>query len=291
MQLRTSRSFAAEWIQLGTWLAALALLLAVGYLGFRAFAGAADPGTANLYALPLLAGVAGFFSPCAFPLLPSYLAFYYRTREAKADGGGSMLWLGGSAALGVVSFALLLGAFIGLFGAGLGQALSVSGSDPSLPVRVFRGAVGLALVVLGIGQLANWNLKPELIDAFVYRVRPEREGRRRPAHNLFLYGFGYTAAGVGCTGPILAGLIILAVASGGFKTALLAFGLFALTMGALMLIVSALVAGSRRALISRLKQHSQRLQRAASLLVILAGLFNLATAIAQDLFQQLLFPG
>lgn len=245
----------------------------------------------NLYALSLLAGVASFFSPCAFPLLPSYFSFYYRSAQPAADQRKSMVWLGASAAAGVIAFVMLLGILISVFGAGLGQALSISGSDPSLAVRLFRGAVGVGLVVLGIGQLAGWNLKPGLVDAFVYRLRPARERERGPSLNLFLYGFGYTAAGIGCTGPILAGLIILALSSGGFRSSLLAFSLFAVTMGALMLVVSGLVAASRDSLITRLKAQGSPLQLATSLLVILAGVFNIVTAAAQDLFGRLLFPG
>jgi hypothetical protein len=56
----------------------LLLLLAViglGYAGFRYFSAEVMPrsNAYNLLTLAVIAGVASFFSPCAFPLLPSYL--------------------------------------------------------------------------------------------------------------------------------------------------------------------------------------------------------------------------
>ncbi len=90
------------------------------------------------------------------------------------------------------------------------------------------------------------------MDSFAFNTRPNREGERGPAASLYLYGLGYNAAGMGCTGPILAGLIVVALASGGLASALGAFLVFAVTMGALMLVVSLLVAASEETLITRM---------------------------------------
>ena len=63
------------WLSFGGLLLVLAAVIAAGYLGFRAFANVPDQGEFDLYLLAIIAGVASFFSPCAFPLLPSYLSF------------------------------------------------------------------------------------------------------------------------------------------------------------------------------------------------------------------------
>jgi cytochrome c biogenesis protein CcdA len=157
-------------------------------------------------------------------------------------------------------------------------------------VRGFRGVVGALLLGLGIAQLAGLNLKPKFVDTFAYRTRPQREGNRGPAASLYLYGLGYNAAGMGCTGPILAGLMVFALASGGFTSALTAFVVFALTMGSLMLVISGLVAASRQTLITRLKAAAPRIKRVASILLIAVGLFNLYTAFNLSLFSRLFFP-
>lgn len=275
---------------LAVWLAALLALIVTGYLAFRAFVTAPEPGALNLYLLAAFAGVASFFSPCAFPLLPSYLSVYTMAADGERARPRGALVPALAAALGVVTFDLLLGALIGALGAGAAAGLSISADEPNAFVQGFRGLVGLVLLALGVGQVVGWNLKPRLTERLIYQTRPARQGGRGPVASLYLYGLGYTAAGMGCTGPILAGLMVLAASSGGFTTALVAFGLFALTMGALMLIVSALVASSRKAMIQRLKALTPRIESAAGVLLILVGAFNLYTALNQAEFLRLLFP-
>lgn len=277
------------WFQYALLISVLLAVVVLGYLGFRTFATSPDLTGFNLYAVAVIAGIASFFSPCAFPLLPSYFAFYQQA-ERDNRGRGRAIRLGLAASLGVITFDLGLGLVIALLGSGVAQGLSISGPDPSQFVRIFRGGIGAILLILGVGQLLGWNLKPTFVDAFAYRTRPEREGKRKPAVNLFLYGFGYNAAGMGCTGPILAGLMIYALSSGGFATALAAFVVFALTMGGLMLIVSGLVAASEQTLISRLKAASPKIKSTSSVLLILVGLFNIYTSVNLDLFLGTLFP-
>jgi cytochrome c-type biogenesis protein len=286
------RSRGLAWLPFGGLMLALAALIAAGYLGFRTFATVPDLGAFNLYLLAIVAGVASFFSPCAFPLLPSYFSFYHQAGESTGAAAhrGRSIQLGLSAALGVMTFTLFLGLIIAALGTGFAEGLSISGPEPSQFVRGFRGAVGALLLGLGIAQLAGLNLKPKFMEAFAYRTRPQREGNRGPAASLYLYGLGYNAAGMGCTGPILAGLIVFALASGGFTSALTAFVIFSLTMGTLMLVISGLVAASRQTLITRLKAAAPRIKRVASILLIAVGLFNLYTAFNLSLFSRLFFP-
>jgi len=202
------------WLQYTLLLGVFLAVIIAGYFVFRAFAATPGQTEFNLYILAIMAGVASFFSPCAFPLLPSYFSFYHQAdsdENGTSKGVRKTLRLGLAASFGVITFALVLGLMIALLGAGLAQGLSISGPEPSQFVRIFRGGVGVVLLILGVGQLLGWNLKPVFADAFAYRTRPEREGKHKPAANLFLYGLGYNAAGMGCTAPILAGLMIFAL--------------------------------------------------------------------------------
>jgi cytochrome c-type biogenesis protein len=271
----------------------LLVIIGLGYVGFRQFTTQVMPqmGAFNLLALAVIAGIASFFSPCAFPLLPSYFSFY---ATVTGDGAQSVrlaraLSLGLAATAGVITFTLILGTVIGLLGSGAGKALSISGSEPSRFVLWFRGGVGVILVVLGVAQWLNVNLKPGVVDAFAWRTRPNREGKGG-ATTLYLYGLGYTAAGMGCTGPILVGLTVFALSTGGFDAALMAFVIFALTMGGLMLLVSSLLATSQDTLILRLKASTPRIKQVTSVLLVLVGLFNIFTALDVRLFVWLLFP-
>ena len=191
----------------------LGLIMAGGYTLFRGFVLLVNPAPQlyGLWILSLTAGVASFFSPCAFPLLPSYLSISPSEKEGTR---GSTVSSGLTAAFGVLAFDLLLGLLIAVLGACVGSSLTITGSEPNSLVVIFRGLLGVVLFALGILQLKGVNLKPRLVDAFVYRVRPLQGSETKSSLiKFYLYGFGYTAAGVGCTGPILAGLIIYALGS------------------------------------------------------------------------------
>jgi cytochrome c-type biogenesis protein len=269
------------------------VIIGLGYLGFRQFAGVIMPHMEayNLLALAVIAGVASFFSPCAFPLLPGYLSFYSGIEGHKTPTAsiGRTLGLGLVAAGGVITFNLILGGIIGLLGASAAKSLSISGPTPNHWTLWFRGGVGLILIALGVGQWRGLNLKPHLADAFAWQTRPNREGQR-PAATLYFYGLGYNAAGMGCTGPILAGLTVFALSSGGFNEALSAFLVFSATMGGLMALISGLVAASQDTLIRRLKASAPRIKQISSLLLVLVGMFNITTALNVGVFVQLLFP-
>jgi cytochrome c-type biogenesis protein len=271
----------------------LVIVIMGGYWLFRTFVTVVMPdlGAYNLLALAVIAGVASFFSPCSFPLLPGYLSVYY-TSSLPVSGAASRwrhtLSRGGAAVLGVVTFNLLLGAIIGLLGAGVARGLSIGGAEPSTYVLFLRGGGGIVLLVLGIVQFAGWNFKPTFVDAFSYYTRPKRKGTA--AGSLYLYGLGYSTAGMGCTGPILAGLTIFALSPGGPASALSAFAVFSATMGGLMLLVSVLVAASQDTLIRRLKSTSPRIKQAASILLIAVGSFNVTASLTVREFVRLLFP-
>lgn len=293
--LQPAPSRAGLWprVQYGLVLIALAAVVAGGYLAFRRFVQTPDWSTYNLYALAVVAGVASFFSPCAFPLLPGYLSFYYLAgsdESGQRPGAGRALRLGLAAALGVVTFNLILGIAIALLGAGVATVLCVSCPQPNVVVRLFRAGLGGVLLTLGVAQLMGWNLKPALADALAFVTRPRDGGTRGPAATLYLYGLGYNAAGMGCTGPILAGLVVVALTSGGFASALSAFGIFSLTMGGLMLLVSGLAATSQTTLITHLKASASKIKQASSILLMLVGVFHIYAAINIGLFVRLLFP-
>ncbi len=84
---------------------------------------------------------------------------------------------------------------------------------------------------------------------------------------LFLYGFGYTLVGIGCTAPFLATVIVLALASGGFVLALAGFLVFSLTMAVLMVIVSLVASSSRRRFLKKLSARTPAIKRAGGVIL------------------------
>jgi len=185
-------------------------LIAGGYGLFIWFVINIMKGTAayGLLFVATIAGIASFFNPCAFPLLPAYLAQYYTTKESTEEKSTRRIFLSGFAsALGVVTFILLLGIVIGILGAGFGKSLGLVGENPSISVRWLRGIVGVLLLYLGFSHATGKGNPFEKL-ATIWHPKPLPK-EKLAFRKLFSYGFGYTLLGIGCGGPIMAGLFVL----------------------------------------------------------------------------------
>lgn len=279
-------------VRYGLLIAAAAAVTALGYGGFRVFVSRPDMWVGNLYLLAVAAGVASFFSPCAFPLLPSYISFYYSSSQAdnKTSKPNRVFQLGLAAALGVMTFDLLLGGAAAGLGAGFTKGFSISSGDPNDLVLGFRLLVGVALLYLGIAQYVDKVPRLNFSYALAYKTRPRKNQPENPTKTMYLYGLGYTAAGLGCTGPILAGLLLTALSTGIPGAAFGAFVVFSLTMSALMLAVSGLVASSQETLITQLKANAERVKKTGAVILVFVGVFNLYSVLGLNSFLKVLFP-
>ncbi len=276
---------------------ALLLLLAVavvaaGYGMFVFFLKGFNPtaGTLSLLLFALIAGVATFFSPCSFPLMPGYLTRHFQLVDKNSSKNilTSSLSNGLSAAGGVLLFDLALGTAIVLLGSAFGGSLAISTPTPNIYVQIFRGSVGAFLVLLGVLSLRGTGIfHNDTLTSLGKRLGGNREMKQ--SREMFVYGFGYVSVGIGCAGPILSGLIIFALSFGGAVEALVAFLLFSATMAGLMIGVSLLVSASPSTL-TRLTHSGPRIKKLASLAQISVGIFLVLASYYNSLFVQLLFP-
>ena len=107
---------------------------------------------------------------------------------------------------------------------------------------------------------------------------------------LFTYGFGYNAIGIGCGGPIMAGLAVFAFSAGGFTAAFLAFGVYAATMAALMIFVSLLASSAKGTVIKSMRKSTARVQRITAIAQAAVGALLILSTVYVDVFVGLLFP-
>ncbi len=270
--------------QAGTYPAFIAILIMItilGYFGFLVFA----QNIVTLSALPIVivavfAGLATFFSPCSFGLLPAYLSLYPKDRQKQK---GTIFKNGISASVGLIAFNVILGIIIAFIGLGIGSAFSISAGGQLAGITLkLRVMVGSILFILGILQFFHVSIQGKLFKEISQRLTSGKRGYS----NYFFYGFGYNLGNIGCTGPIMAGLIILALASG-FSAALFAFVIYSLTMAALMLIVSLFVGSTK---INLLQESSHKIMRISAIVLMLAGLFIIGTVIYAKQFTSLFFP-
>lgn len=201
------------------------------------------------------AGVATFFAPCAYPMLPGYLAFYLGD-AAEPAGRRDRLFravvVGGLASLG----------FFAVYAALAGVAAAV-GTQALADIAVLELVVGGLLVALGI-PMAFGRLSPAAL-----HVRLPR--RRRSKSGYLLFGVVYAAAAAGCTAPLFVGIAGVALGAGPLG-AVLTFGAYAAGMAVLMVAVTLLAAAGRDGLLSRLSANVGVVTRAAGVLLVVAGL-------------------
>lgn len=242
----------------------------------------------NLFALSAAAGVAAFFSPCVFPLLPSYVTYDLGLQGGKGNRLMRSLALGSAAALGIVGVNLAIGAVI----AALGQATPFQPDprkDPAI-ILLVRTLAGVAVAILGVFTLTGRSLAAGLL----YRMVPTPPALEPGGlKGMFWYGFFYNAAGIGCTGPILLSVILFALTSGSAGAAIGAFLAFSLTMGALMVGVTAIAGLSQTILIQRFRLATPFLHRLGGAIMVLVGSYtaiSLATGPGREIFVRLFLP-
>lgn len=208
------------------------------------------------------AGAATFFAPCAYPLLPGYVAYYLGQDGGEAPGAtraplrsrlGRAALVGGLASIG---FFLVYAVLAGI-------ALAV-GTRALQEISVLELVVGAILVVVGTAMAAG------RFEPAVHVRLPER--RRTPA-GFVLFGVVYAVAAAGCTAPLFVAIAAVAL-SGGPLVAVLTLGAYAGGMAVLMVGVTMLSAIGKAGLLRGLAPDvgRPRLARAAGVLLALAGL-------------------
>lgn len=171
--------------------AAILLVGLAGFVGFLAYPRLQTPAPVGVGTLVLAAGagLAVFFSPCAFPLLLTLLV-----RDAGSDRRAAVRFAS-AFSIGIVSVLAALGALIAAGGRGLASSVTfTSGSGIAL-----RTVVGVSLVFLGLIQLDVVPISFHSVERHTKRLsRWHAEvRRRRPMAGNVVFGASYLLIGFG----------------------------------------------------------------------------------------------
>ena len=205
------------------------------------------------------AGVATFLSPCALPLVPGYVGFY----ASAADGE--------RATAGVVSRGLA--ASVGLLatlGALAGLAILV-GRPVARALPVLEPLVGVALVALGV--LVVTDRGPT--------VTAPLPARRADVSGFALFGAGYAGASAACVLPVFLAVVVEAV-SLPLARALAVVTTYALAAAVPLLAVTVALGLGVGVATGRLAALGDRIERASGVVLVLAGVGQVAIAIAPN---------
>ena len=284
-------SSAKNWLAFLVYIALVVGLTAGGYALFIYLLVNAFPNAASLGIIfvSIVAGIASFFNPCAFPILPGYLAQYYVSapqKEERRSRLGVILFYGFVAAIGVIVFNIFLGAIVGGLGTGFANSLGLSGPEPNIYIRWFRGIVGAFLILLGYSHATGRGINFTRLGHWISRYAQSKS----PTRNFFYYGFFYPLIGISCGGPILAGLSLFAFASGGFLSAFSAFLIYSAVMALLIILVSLFVGLSREGLLKAVGGSVLVIKKVSGVVLLLVGIFLIFSAVFVQTFTKLLFP-
>ncbi len=198
------------------------------------------------------AGAATFFSPCAYALLPGYVAYYVAETGGERDRAPLVgaLFRGGAATAGVLSV------FVVLFGVAISLGEAIRDYLPTLEVLV-----GVTLIALGGAIVLG-------IDLSVHVELPER---RSTVAGFFAFGVLYAVAAAGCVAPLFLSVVIDSITLPVYQSAV-ALGAYAGTFGALMLGVTVVTAVGHGVGTDIVAKHADRLVRAAGVVIVFAGI-------------------
>ena len=233
----------------------------------------ADRSLSGVFVIGLFLGVLVYFSPCAFPVLPSYIAYYLNLgmREDELQQAGKLsgslpksFEVGGYAALGQLTFFGAVGAII----FGLDGIIDLSGVLHDIAI-----AIALLLVILGALMLLGWtshllNWVQGVLDRY---QTTEMDEQFTPRRNMYLWGIGYSAASVDCTAaavfPFVAWLAV--VGEGAFVSGMTGL-ILSVTM--LMIAVTVLVGLGRETMLDFLRRSTGVVKATGAWMMMFAGI-------------------
>ncbi|WP_416839432.1 cytochrome c biogenesis CcdA family protein [Haloferax sp. DFSO52] len=213
-----------------------------------------DPAFAGTVAFALSAGVATFFAPCAYPLLPGYVGYYLSREDADLSGAVTRGSVASLAALVVL--------------AAVGGVLTLVSSRLASHLALLEPLVGGALVVFGLLMFSG--RAPSL-----HVVLPEY---RSSVTGFGIFGAVYGLAAAGCVVPIFLGVVAQSLALPTAQAAI-SLGVYAAAAALPLAIVTVLAAlGGDR--IRSLSGYVGSVQKVAAIVMIAAGLWQIGLSLS-----------
>lgn len=197
------------------------------------------------YSLALLSGFFVLLSPCSYPLLPGYVAYYLGTKMS----GQRALQGGLTCGLGLVA----IFSVIGLITYSLGSALLRFLPFAHYFAAVIIGILGLSML-FGVGY-----------PRFYLKVHATSRGG---FYGLFIYGLTYGLASLACSAPVFISIMLYVSTFGNILDGILAFLLFSLGMIIPLILTTLLVAKAGGLLLKKIVSATSKIQRASGLLLI-----------------------
>ncbi len=224
--------------------------------------------------LPLFAVVAGvvsFTSPCALPLVPSYLSYVSGLPVSELSEKGARRLVLRSTAGFVAGFTVVFTA--------LGASSTLLGALLSRPLPVILRGSGAGSIVFGLAMTGLVRI-PFLARERRLDLARISSGPRGAFPLGMAFAFGWTP----CIGPVLASIFAVASASRTVAWGAVLLALYSLGLGVPFLVLSLGIGRARRTL-GFLRRHGRVIEVGGGLLLIVVGVLFIS-----GLWQGLFIP-
>lgn len=210
-----------------------------------------------ILAANFLLGVFAFFSPCGFPMLPAYVAYYLPRGEGahpslaralgRGVGGGILAALGALLVLGIIG------------------ALAIAIGSPFKQRVVLLDLIG-GLVVLTLGILLLTGKGPS------FKI-PFSPAKTRGALGILGFGALYAGVAASCVAPVFIGVVVAALHAPTTLDAVLEVGAYAAGLATLLLLVTILISTAQDAVVRAMKRVLPYTEKVSGALLTLVGLY------------------
>lgn len=221
----------------------------------------------ELLTFSFAAGFWAFLNPCAFAMLPAYVASYLNTSN---DSDSTTIY---SAARGMTLGIVVSGGFLTVFVL-VGIGVSVFSGAFGRYYPWIGTAMGVLLIVLGVFMVAGKNLLMlHVFERLAGRISQAKSNTSQRKLNFFyFYGVSYALASLGCAFPIFIPVVVNSFSSN-FLNGIAQFGFYALGMTLPMIGLSLLMVFSKEFVERSIPVVMKAMGWLSGIVVIAAGIY------------------
>lgn len=209
--------------------------------------------------LSFLKGLVAAVNPCAFVLLPTYLAFFLGAESVRPGDQRSTvrraLIVSGSVSAGFLAVFVA----IGLISEYVTRWVAEN-------AKYFTLVVGIVFVIAGIAMLSGRKLP-------ISTPRLDFERTGRSVGTMALYGVAYAVSSISCTLPLFVTTMIGNGRRDGFGSGVIHVVAYGAGMALIVTALTVALAIANTSLLGVLRRGSQHVDRVAAALVLLSGLY------------------
>ena len=196
----------------------------------------------EIFLLTFFAGIAAFFNPCGFALLPAYVSY------SLAGGLSANTWVR-SGLMGLLVGGATSAGFLTVF-VSVGLVFSSVGMKIMKYMPWLALVVGGGLILLGVWMLFHQSLSiTSWLESWAARISSRADSSQRGSslrgvRFYYLYGVGYAICSIGCTLPLFLAYVVT-LRTDSFFSEMLKFVSYAAGMTLMMFLLSLALAYSK----------------------------------------------